>query len=316
MDIVWKDRTFDSLRANNANANEPLIELKTPIADVVGACVISASVPFTYYVFDSTTNQFKLGSTTVTIPEQTMNSNNLYNELSAAITKAGVSSPGNYVFFVDSTTSKLVIYNTAGTSFTLDFSIANSCYAQLGFSNTTYSSSLHSDLIAAGTTVYDNAGTALTSTYHVLVAPYCVALSGPNQMYVHCRYLGPAMNGAITNDSNSADIIGDFRVNTNYQGTITYENPAPVMYECQMPSVKKVHLYLTVGSNTSALDLRGQTYQVKIRFFCRKRQSQGYGVDAAGNANIASVGSGASYQMRNDRRYRVSGSTLGQGIFP
>lgn len=295
-----KDRTFDSARALNSNANEPLIELKTPIADVVGACIVSASVPFTYYVFDSTNNTFKIGSTTVTVAEQTLNSAALPAELSAAVTKASVSGAANYAFFVDSTTSKLVVYNTAGTSFTLDFTASTACYAQLGFAATTYSSSLHSDLIAAGTTVYSNDAVALSSSYHVLVSPYSVNLSGPNQMYVHCRYLGPAMNGAITNDSNAADIIGDFRVNTNYQGTITYENPTPVMYECQMPSLRKLHLYLTTGSNTSALDLRGQTYQIKIRFFCRSRQNRTYGTDNGGNANISSVGSGADYQMRQD----------------
>lgn len=307
MDVIVKDRTFDSGRAGNSNANEPLIELKTSITDIIGACVVSANVPFTYNVFDSSNNTFAMSGTTITIPSQTPNAISLPYVLSSAYTLASVTNAGNYGFFVDNTTSLLVFYNTAGTSFTLDFTASTAAYDQLGFSNTTYSSTLHSTLIAAGNTIYGNDDVALTSTYHVLVSPYTVNLSGPAQMYVHCRLLGPAMNGAVTNDSNSGDIIGDFRVNTNYQGTITYENTAPVKYDAQIPSLRKVQLYLTTGSSTTPLDLRGAKWQVKIRFFCRKKEVDTVGQDGNGNRNVSSVSGGGDVQMRDSNARSVLG---------
>lgn len=284
MDIIIKDRTFDSGRASNGDANEPIIELKTAITDIVGACLISANVPFTYYVFDSSNNVFRIGATTVTIPPQTCNAISLPYVLTTSITTAGVSGAANYFFFVDNTTSQLVIYNTT-SSFTMDFTASNNASDALGFAPSTYAS-------ATGLTVYGNDDVQISSAYHFIISPFTVNLSGPSQMYLHCRVIGPAMNGAITNDSNASDIIGDFRVNTNYQGTITYQNVAPVQFSAQIQSLRKVQLYLTTGSATDKTDLRGAKFQAKIRFFCRNNDTNLNGADVAGNRNIKTVDSG------------------------
>lgn len=301
-EYIIKDRVIDSSRAVNSNYNEPIVELKSPINDVVGACIMSANIPFTYYTIDSTNNTFVLQSTTVTIPAQTCNANNFTYVLANAVTAASVSGAANFGFIVDNTTTQLIIYNTAGTSFTIDFTASTAASEALGFAAASYTSTLHSTLISGGTTVYGNDDVALNSSYHVLVSPFAANLTGPGQIYVHDKILGPAMNGAITNESNYGDIVGEVRVNTNYQGIITYDNIAPAMYECQTPSIKKLQLYLTLGSRTTSLDLQGQKFQVKIRFFCRKRAQDKYGVDANGNGNVASVGTGASFMLRNGKR--------------
>jgi hypothetical protein len=298
MDIVVKDRIFDSGNSDNNDRNQPLIELASSIDDVVGICLVSANVPFTYYVFDSTNNTFVITVSgtpyTITIPPQTVNIAELPLVFASAF--SAVSNSTNFQFYVDNTTSQLVIYNTAAASFSLDFTASTAAYDFLGFAATTYSSAT---VLSLGG-IYDNSGIALTSTYTAIVSPFAVNMSGEPQMFLHDRFVGPALNGSIANDTNSADIIGEFRVNTNYQGYITYENPAPVMYQTQIASVKKLHLYLTVGNRTTPLDLEGAKFQIKLRFFCRKKQVDSHGADQFGNANVASVTGGGSVQLRRD----------------
>ena len=69
MEVYVKDRVFDSARALNGDPNKPVIEMQTPISDIVGACLIRANVPFTYYVFDATNNTFtvEISGTTTTV---------------------------------------------------------------------------------------------------------------------------------------------------------------------------------------------------------------------------------------------------------
>lgn len=305
MDLVVKDRVFDSGRANNSNKNEPLIELATSIDDVVGVCLVSANIPFTYFVFDSTNNTFVLtvASTpyTITIPAQTVNTAELPLVFANAFSAAGFTSSttptlASWQFFVDNTTSQLVIYNTSATAFSVSFTGSTAAYDFLGFSATTYNSATVTSLGG----INDNSGVALTGSYTAIVSPYAINMSGEPQMFLHDRYIGPALNGAITNDTNASDIIGEFRVNTNYQGYITYENPSPIMYQTQIASVKKLNLYLTLGSRTTPLDLQGAKFQVKLRFFCRKKQVDSFGPDQFGNSNVASVVGGGSAQLRRD----------------
>lgn len=297
MDYVVKDRTFDSLKNINGSTDYPIIELGTSIADIQGACLVSANVPFTYYVFNTTNNQFKMGTTAqtlVTIPPQTCNAVTLPSILANALSAAGVANASNYVFYMDNTTSQLVVYNTQPVSFQMDFTVANNCATTLGFASAVYTAALQSSI----GTVYANDGTTLNSTYYIVVSPYCVNLSGPSQMFLHCDYIGPAMAGAITNDSNASNIIGDFRVNTNYQGTITYENIAPEVYLAPIASLKRVKLYLTTGSSTVPLVLNGSPFQVKMRFFCRSKQNNVIGADDRGNRNVNTIDSGGSTQLR------------------
>lgn len=295
MEIEIKDRTFDSERASNGDLNQPLIELSQELTDIIGLCVVSASVPFTYYVFTTENNTFRVSGTLVTIEPQTLSSTRVGSILKQAFATAGVSGASNFEAFVDRTTSQLVIYNTASMAFTLDFTTTTSAFRPFGFAPTTYSS-----VTAGSLGLKDNNEAVIPTGYRAIVSPFAVNFAGPTQLYVHDRIFGPAMNGAVTNDSNTSDIIGDFPVNSNYQGTIVYQAAAPVMYNAQISSLKKVNLYLTLGSGSAPLDLRGVPWQVKIRFFCRKGEYGVYGSDQFGNSHVMAMHGSGQPQMRAD----------------
>lgn len=294
MDLVPVDVILSSGEANgesSVNLDNPRFILDE-LRDIVGVTVLQASIPFTYYVFDNLTNQFKITVTGGTTPAQSTytctiapgsyNSINLIPQLLKAFatsTNTGGSTVdltttpnGAFTAWVDASTTRLVIYTTGtSTTFNVNFSGVNSAQNILGF----YGGSSVTATNAASTTLYDNNDVARTTGYYV-TSPFSVNLSGENLLFLHSS-LASSTYGTVRTHTNSSDILQFMQVNNNYQGMIEWINPNPTeMKPMTKNTITTASFYFTLGfrlrfqagaTERQYLELQGQPFQLALRFY-------------------------------------------------
>lgn len=285
MDLVPVDVILSSGEANG----ESVVNLDYPnfimdeLRDVVGVTVLQASIPFSYYVFDNLTNQFKItvtggsvpatGTYTCTITPGSYNSINLIPQLTNAFTTASPSALATFRAWVDVTTSSLVIVNTSGSggAFTVNFAAPiNSAANTLGFYNTSSVASVSTGSVP----LLDNNEVSVTGNY--VTSPFSVNLSGDNLLFLHSS-LASSVYGTVRTHTQSSDILQFMTVNNNYQGMIEWVNPNPTeMKPMTRNTITKANFYFTLGFRTrfqagnverQFLEFRGQTFQLALRFY-------------------------------------------------
>lgn len=276
VDIIFDSDQVGTNQVTGIKDN-PTFTLLPSIENCVGVSVTYANVPFTYFVVDGTNNTFGIdydtdsGSdsyNTITLDEGTYNIVNVVTQLKAKIDADGTWTSGtDYDLFIDSTTSKLVIYKltSLAVQFKLDFS-QNDLGKVLGFEKQIYTST--------EATLVDDVDVTLSSREHV-IAPRVINLSGPAQMFLDSD-LGSLVFGSVRNQSGSRGLLGFWPVNTNYQGTIEYLNPNPEMIPITNTTITKIGLSLAIGNisqysvggnSTNYLPLNGEPFQVGLRFW-------------------------------------------------
>lgn len=325
MDLVPIDLVLYSNESNGEsiiNPNNPRFILDE-LRDVVGVCVLQASIPFSYYVFDNLNNQLKIvvtgGTTplpstyTCTISPGSYNSINLVAQLQKAF-QTSVNSSGQtvnlttagFVAWVDVTSSALVIYTSgSSTSFQVDFTNVNSAQQILGYTN----GGITASQATAGAPLYDNNDTARTSGYYA-ISPFSVNLSGENLLLLHSS-LASSVFGTVRTHTNASDIIQIITVNNNYQGMIEWNNPFPEKKPMTKTTITSASFYLTLGtrtrfkagdSETQYLDLRGQPFQLWLRFYQISDARVDYYSNRLGDRSImARSQTGSSKQPHNKK---------------
>lgn len=288
LDLLPVDVVFDSSVADGtsvADLDNPTFSLLPAIENCVGISLISAQVPFSYFVVDYTNNQFNVtinnynptpnytGAVyTVSLLPGTYTSNNILPMLAYAIhynTTVVVGSGGagaaddlytvfDMRFVIDDSTSSLLMYLNnatvaaasgpgAGGSefFQISFPTATSIASVIGFTNYPLKKSSKG-------AIYDNSDTQIGSTtLHYVYSPFAINLSGPSYLFLHSEKLAGVCPGAVRNSTTSTDIIASIPVNNNYQGTIEYLNPIAQRIpftKSNLPS--KVDFRWTLGSRT------------------------------------------------------------------
>lgn len=287
LDLFPVDVVFDSAVADGTSITDldnPTFSLMPSIENCVGISLISAQVPFSYFVVDYTNNQFDItianynptpnytgAKYTVSLLPGTYTSNNIIPMLTYAIranTVVTVGSGGGGTntdlytvfdmrFLIDDSTSSLLMYfnNLGGTSgpgaggsefFQISFPTLTSLAPVIGFTNYPIKKS------AIGA-IYDNSDTQIgASSLHYIYSPFAINLSGPSYLFLHSEKLAGICPGAVRNSTTSTDIIASIPVNNNYQGTIEYLNPIAQRIpftKSNLPS--KIDFRWTLGSRTT-----------------------------------------------------------------
>jgi hypothetical protein len=144
--------------------------------------------------------------------------------------------------------------------------------------------------------IISNNGSATLTTYWA-EAPYCYTFAGPAKIYIRSSTISSMQpNGtettAITSQTGTAgtsqNIIGAIDVNQNYGGIISYINTFPQPIPLSMSATfSSFDLYFTLGTrttfsdggssrssgNTTWLQFQGQSFQIRLKFLCRKMSS-------------------------------------------
>lgn len=313
MDLEVIDVTFNSNQIGvspNATGirDNPTFNIVPPITDCVGIAMKQASVPFTYYVVDLTSNVFELiynpggGLTTYTctLSPGSYNAQNIGGEFIAAIKRAYpefITSPDEFVAYVDNTEQTFIVYNTRNIAFTLNFNVSNSAFNNLAFEQASFTS-------ITGT-FYDNSEVA--RTFPRIESPRIINLTGPQDMYVDSD-MGGMLFGKIRNQTAADGLIGHITIGTNYTGTIEEKEENPMMRDVGRCTISRISLKLKLGNITrydngdgkgvrDYLPLNGESFFVKLRFF-RLKTRERVTTDSMGNSATSTQDSTKSSVFR------------------
>lgn len=192
--------TAVSFDANYSSDNWPLFRLGRPISDIVAMKIVSAEIPFSYYVINTQNQYFVLtiGGVDFSIPIPIGNYTG--NGLAAAITTA---MPPLFFCTFASTTNRLTFSTTIPV-------IQNS----LRFGNITDNGSTNPRYVMGfgpGTSASFTNGTNL-------IAPFVLQVSGPNYLYLNSKLYGQSFNlflsaGASNNGLNGYQLCKLWVVN-------------------------------------------------------------------------------------------------------
>lgn len=298
------DILFDSSNYKTGSKDYPVFNLSHKQLDnIVGLQLLYTSIPFSYYVIDITNNTFTLvdinGTWPIVIVPGTYNASNLATELSQSLVVAGVTLPTHYVFYVDSSTAQLVIYNNT-ISFVISFPL-KTAVNNLGFTSGLSSTN---GLLADNTETYVNSGSA--TNYIVSQGP--VSLTGSNQIYLHSPELSSMLNSKVYNDTQAGDILFVIPANASYLGIHEFQPTRNLYLRCNPTSLSNMSFYLTIGNQTlyessnggtqNFLSLQGLPFQVGIRFYKKQQNVIGGSYDGETNEVRRAVDTSGRKRMR------------------
>lgn len=273
----------DSSQSNTTDLDNPIFYLNSPFLKTIAFKVLQASIPFSYYIINSSNNTFLLkvgaSTSTVTLIPGNYNIVNFIPMIQAALNAASTSlDSAAYTVTFDTTTSKLTFTSSISNNFSFVFD--PTATDPFGLKN-------------PRTILGFPTGTS-TATGTTLIAPYVINLTGPNYLYLCSSYLGGYNGDSLTigNEGSSGAVIAKIEVNTNPGGTITYQDPDTLHYFSlnSSVSIERIDLFLAIGAQNSVLlpiSLNGRPFDVKLGFVTES-DSLSTGVPASTNRSIAS----------------------------
>lgn len=254
----YREIHLDSIRRDHGTGNNPQWIIQPSIHDVIGVKLISAHIPFSYYVINNRNNTFQIRL-----------HSNLPNPLTVSIT------PGNYTTatIIDALTlgmpedrqgfewslnpakDRLILHNTAQSGFSVIFEDVTDNTDQRDIGEDT-------------PRLYLGFGPGVTSTAgDSLVGSYPLNLTGPHYLYVNSPLVNRLNHHITTNGTSSANhaVIAKVPVTVNPGGIIEYTDPSPgYFFDLNNGQLQDLSFSLTLGHSTHEVDLNGLHWTVTL----------------------------------------------------
>jgi hypothetical protein len=277
-----------SFASGSAGTDWPLFLLggKTPLSNIAAIKIIEVQIPFSWYVFNSGNNTFRLfeenqlvTSSIVTLPVGNFTSAQIATNLATALTAASLNTR-TYSVTYSSITLKFTITSTATLNFSFEFGLP------------TNSGNVNPRLyigFPGGVT------TSIVSGVPTMVAPNASLVSGPNYLYVNSQTIGQLTNiylpkGAFNlSGGNAGPQIAKIPVNVQSGGIIYWQEPDPQKWFDleNLNQLNSLDFYLTLGNTTTQTPLRlnGLGFSLKLGILLNSEA--------------------ATYEMNSDRVKRI-----------
>lgn len=270
---VWHG---DSTQRSGGTNNKPSFTLSPSIPNILGAKLMSAQIPFTYYVINESNNVFYYEDThadasvhyhRITLTPGHYNAEelaaNLQNRLRASTIRLGI------LVTYDHSLNKLVIQDPtleAGQSrpFALIFrddpfdpshTFDHHLGPYLGFNS--------------GRTPSEDLG----SEGSRLIAPNALLITGPNYLYITTSFAGRLSNSIRVNSSirNERPIFAKIPVTVNPGGIILFHDTSPTFYfDMALDQISHIELSLIFGDSGAEVDLNGAPWSVVFEFLTQR----------------------------------------------
>ncbi len=233
-----------------------------PLASIAGLKVISAEIPFSWYVFTSRNNTFLFNEnggayTTLTIPQGNYSVADLLILIPGLMSAVSTQST-TYQAVIDVNTNKITYgAPTPGTMTSFSFSFN--------------SNGLQSPARFLGF----NSG-VITSTAQQIVSPNVVQISGYNYLDICSLQWGQQTRTVLpegaSQEGNTGVQLARIPVNVNSGDIIYYNDPDPTKYFTigDVNNMQYFDLFLTMGPDLVPLDLNGIGFNVKICLLLKK----------------------------------------------
>jgi hypothetical protein len=283
---------LDSLDSNVTDARYAKTDWPTfffvrPIANVAYMKILSAEIPFSYYVIDTHNNTFILSETgtvatsTVVIPVGNYTSSTLATALSTALTTAstGLTSK-TYTVTFSSQTGKFTFSSNASVSSPFSFS----------FGSDTSDPGNRNPRFVLGFPGGTTTSTSVSSP--TLVAPGTAQISGPNYVYVNSDSLGQLSNNYLPTGAQNLGFGGNgpqmARIPINcLPGEVAFYTDPDPHHWFDMENLNlltQVDFYLTLGNQNGQeiLRLNGQNFSLKVGLMLQRKSKSYMGSSAGG----------------------------------
>jgi hypothetical protein len=249
--------------------NWPLFEVggMQTMTKIVAFKIISAEIPFSYYLFNTRNNVFEIdpddeASALITITPGNYTSSQMITELNTQIGLAGFGS--GYTVTYSSTTQKFT-FTCDGAGGTTDFTVT------FGTAGGTTNTDAHWFL---GFNSGVNASTLL-----VLESPNVILLSGPNYIYINSQNQGQLTNNILPTGAenlgggNRGPQMAKVPVTSGPGSIIFYNDPAPEFWFNVgfIDVLQTMDFYLTLGNFAHPIDLNGLSFQIKLGVLKQKK---------------------------------------------
>lgn len=296
--LAYYEIYLDSLDATTSNDGDyssldwPVFQLATPIPDLGAVKVLEVQIPFSFYIFSTTNNEFTLndstGTYTVTIPAGNYNSVTLSTALAAALNASGTTWTYTVTFSGQNSNPNLGKFIFSSNATVSAFGLI---FGADGKDPGTFNPRLFIGFPGGETSSSNTANP-------VLVAPNAANIAGPNYLFLNSRAIGPQLNtllprGAVNLGRGTAGPqIAKIPINVQPGGVIYWSDPDPLMWFTMenMALLTQFDLYLTIGNvdTPSCTVLNGLSFSVKLGLLRNKLNvEQSY--QGAGNGQSSST---------------------------
>jgi len=283
----YKEIQLDTMRCDVGNGDNATWNLKTPINDVVGVKLVSATIPFSYYSITDHNGGAFYGNSWVLTDNTGAGPNALATSLGfAAGNSVSLSiSPGNYtpttmaaalaLALTNSSVGGWAIYTVSYSSTTGKFAVTStrvefwslSCYDNAG-----WGVEAATPMLALGLAAGVN--TASTNPW---IFPNVANLTGPNVINI-CGSIGGLVNKAINlNGSSNQGNLSTFAqvpVNCNPGGYIEYTDPNSEYYfSVGGGYIQSINMFTTFGNIKKPvwIGYNGAGFNVTLGVLSRRR---------------------------------------------
>lgn len=258
------DVSFD---INYTSDNWPLFRLGRPLSNIAAMKIVSAEIPFSYYVINLQNQTFTLtavgGLTSIiTIPIGNYTGNSL-----ASIINANASWPATLTVSYSSVTNRLSIQNTGVTvTWYLSFGITG----DNGSTNPRF---------ALGFGAGNSSNIAPSTT---LLAPFVIQISGPNYLFLNSTLFGQSFNLYLAEGANNNGLNGPqlckIPVTTNAGGVIFYNDDTDfTWFEMEdLNTFNQIDFYITIGNVLGNIpaDFNGGNISLKLGLLIKRDLKQ------------------------------------------
>lgn len=253
--------------STSSGTDWPVFQLggKTPLKNIAAIKIIEVQIPFSWYVFNSKNNTFKLyeenqliTSSTVTLPIGNFTTAQMVSNLVTALNTATLNAR-TYAVTYSSTTLKFTITSNATLNFSFEFGLP------------TNSGNVNPRLyigFPGGVT------TSAVTGVPTMESPNASLVSGPNYLYVNSQTVGQLVNiylpkGAFNlSGGNAGPQMAKIPVNVQSGGIIFWQEPDPQKWFDMenLNQLSNIDFYLTLGNTTSQipLQLNGLGFSIKL----------------------------------------------------
>lgn len=254
---------LDSAARDQGTNDEPIFNLAPAFSQVMGIKLVSAQIPFTYYVFNTGNGTFAYlpagdpaQAKTVTLPP----GNYTVASIAAPLTAALQSATGDtFTCTYSGATGRFTLRSNSGAVFALQFGSADDDGSTnpriwLGF--------------AAGINPSDASG--------VLVAPHAANITGPNYLLVTSSFAGRISRCIRVNGGSTAEVpaLAKIPVTVNPYGLITYNDPnGSYAFDMSMAQVQQVKIGLVYGHTMQKVQMNGAPWSLVLQVLTQRDTS-------------------------------------------
>lgn len=267
-------RVSDSLINEKNLLNWPLFTIGRPLSNVIALKIVSAEIPFSYYVVTNFNGYFQLiednfaSTHFLQIPAGNYTSGTLAAEFqsllnSQTIYTASVT-PGVYTVEFDNSTGKFIVKQstTVAADFKIEFGTGST---NPGYDNPRLVLGFRGGL-NFGAPYFGGPGLF----GQILFAPFTAQITGPNYLYINSNLQGQQVGLYLPDGSFSKGQLGPqmakVPINANPGEVIFYEDPDPQKwFDVEgINAFYQIDFYCTLGNNPEKMDFQGLSFSIKL----------------------------------------------------